>query len=615
MERLEDILRVVCWAALGLSLLGCVDEETAPSLALLERGAVYGEDDRVEVHEHPDEALRSIAMRSSVALISSRFLERTPAGQVSIDAVSLGSAYGLCETQRFITQPTAASCSGVLIDDDLVLTAGHCVETLMECRGKYFVFGYWYDDTSTLQVATRGDVFTCAQVVVSSFNQRMDWAVIQLDRPATPEFSPVTIEPTRAPVEVGESIALVGCGSGLPLKLDSGGRVISSDSTTLDFFKATTDSFGGHSGGGVYNSARRLVGILDSGAEDYHSIGPCSVATEYPADGTEGGEAVTYAWSAIAELCETGWPSERLCGVQGACGDGFCVGDEVSGLCPDDCAEDRSPPWEWTCDPAFYGTSDDCDCECGAYDPDCVDLKLRVVGCEGGAFCDAEGLCTLDPDPPEAWTCGRERFADGQRCDCECGAYDLDCLVTTTPIQGCEQGLICDLEGLCVESVSEAPDGWSCSPEYYNAADDCDCGCGAYDPDCDDPALRIVGCAVGEVCGGPSGVCERAEGLPEAWSCNANYYDANDDCDCACGAYDPDCDDPGLAVVNCAASQTCGASGLCVDSGTADPDDCGCRSLRRASTRGTPTRGWMWLLILFGIGSRWLAARRWWHVN
>jgi hypothetical protein len=39
-----------------------------------------------------------------------------------------------------------------------------------------------------------------------------------------------------------------------------------------------------------------------------------------------------------------------------------------------------------------------------------------------------------------------------------------------------------------------------------------------------------------------------AEGM---WQCGENTYKANDACDCACGQYDPDCDDPRLETRGC----------------------------------------------------------------
>jgi hypothetical protein len=49
--------------------------------------------------------------------------------------------------------------------------------------------------------------------------------------------------------------------------------------------------------------------------------------------------------------------------------------------------------------------------------------------------------------------------------------------------------------------------GWACNPAYYHggAADGCDCECGVWDPDCNDPAVDstgrfVFGCGTGQVC-------------------------------------------------------------------------------------------------------------------
>ena len=34
-----------------------------------------------------------------------------------------------------------------------------------------------------------------------------------------------------------------------------------------------------------------------------------------------------------------------------------------------------------------------------------------------------------------------------------------------------------------------APADWDCAPAYYGSNDGCDCGCGAFDPDCDDASV------------------------------------------------------------------------------------------------------------------------------
>ncbi len=51
------------------------------------------------------------------------------------------------------------------------------------------------------------------------------------------------------------------------------------------------------------------------------------------------------------------------------------------------------------------------------------------------------------------------------------------------------------------------PEAWDCKNKYYAASDGCDCDCGAWDPDCDDPDQEIWGCEDDEVCV-PPGLCD-----------------------------------------------------------------------------------------------------------
>jgi hypothetical protein len=41
---------------------------------------------------------------------------------------------------------------------------------------------------------------------------------------------------------------------------------------------------------------------------------------------------------------------------------------------------------------------------------------------------------------------------------------------------------------------------WSCDLSLYNDSNVCDCGCSSHDPDCDDVANPVHGCADGLVC-------------------------------------------------------------------------------------------------------------------
>jgi len=119
-------------------------------------------------------------------------------------------------------------------------------------------------------------------------------------------------------------------------------------------------------------------------------------------------------------------------------------------------------------------------------------------------------------------------------------------------------------------------DGWTVDPSYYGAGDGCDCGSGSWDPDCAVPGQVLHGCNNGQTCvqSGQAGVCQTVmtpsmpdpappSTPPAGWTCSPSYYDANDGCDCKCGAFDPDCGKPNQRVFDCNVGQYCGSSGTC----------------------------------------------------
>uniref|UniRef100_A0A7S4PC76 LNR domain-containing protein n=1 Tax=Paramoeba aestuarina TaxID=180227 RepID=A0A7S4PC76_9EUKA len=102
---------------------------------------------------------------------------------------------------------------------------------------------------------------------------------------------------------------------------------------------------------------------------------------------------------------------------------------------------------------------------------------------------------------------------------------------------------------LCVALLvvtNAQPSSWTCSDSYYNTRDGCDCDCGAEDPDCYDPTESLFGCSSTGVC--VEGVCSSSHSIPSSWSCPDSFYASRDGCDCECGAWDPDCDDPAQSL-------------------------------------------------------------------
>jgi S1-C subfamily serine protease len=285
------------------------------SCAPVEPGAacgalIYGDDDRAEVFEHGD-ALASLTRASVVALIPAASLDVSDPTDVFVAAPTLGDAEGLCADEPYADQPSAAFCSGVLIDDDLVLTAGHCLSNDDECRATKFVFGFYYEGPGVLATIGSSAVLGCRRIVAREEGDFWggDFAVVQLDRGVGAERLPVN--PSDERLARGDPLTVIGHGTGIPAKIDDGAFVVD-PRDGIPAFHIEADTFRGSSGSGVFDPFNRLVGIVTGGRSDFVDRCGCRAIRRLPTgDGME--EAVRIR-PVIDELCAQGWSSARLCG-------------------------------------------------------------------------------------------------------------------------------------------------------------------------------------------------------------------------------------------------------------------------------------------------------------
>lgn len=180
--------------------------------------------------------------------------------------------------------------------------------------------------------------------------------------------------------------------------------------------------------------------------------------------------------------CDDPFSFVKGCGKGQTCGkDGTCQGSVLSPPSSWVCGSAYY---------AIGGPKPVCDCGCGAPDPDC-DLPYptyNLTKCKKGQTCGKDGTCQ-GPElaVPAAWTCKPSKFAEGKTngtCDCDCGAYDPDCNDVYLPIAGCGYKQTCNKEGKCEGKIAPAPAGWKCDSSAYSDGKLCNCACGIVDPDC-----------------------------------------------------------------------------------------------------------------------------------
>lgn len=377
-----------------------------------------------------------------------------------------------------------------------------------------------------------------------------------------------------APAQNGNDV----CTSAAPIQLAAAGGTVTVQGSTTDFADDASATDYGFSTSGCQTSA-----ASSAHRDVFYTI-------TAPADGwvtIESSATFDHTVYAFRGACDA--PGTRVaCEDSGDFEFGVAAGDTVMivvdawgtahGEFTLNTAFEPAPAPGWVCEPSLYDANDRCDCGCGALDPDCADET--PASCARSHCADNLGPSPADNAvcvaPAPGWTCDFDAYDEGGdgaasgRCDCGCGYADPDCAdamyatcdrdhcadVTTRPIDGST-----DLCG------APAP-GWTCDADWYDEQDpgptnyQCDCGCGAPDPDCLN-ALSAV--CDDDRCEDPEDVPAEADNatcVPVAtgWTCEARLYGegGTGNCDCGCGVIDPDCygdASPGVCDdAHCAAS-------------------------------------------------------------
>ncbi|MEM7621767.1 MAG: trypsin-like peptidase domain-containing protein [Planctomycetota bacterium] len=238
---------------------------------------LYGADDRIEPWEVVDAALAEAARAACLVAYPWEVAYDAEAGAYELLAGTWTRVFGVpvCEDERFRGQAVLGDCSAFLVTPDIVVTAGHCVDSFDQAGDRVFVFGFEIDPSTGASPETVGEdaVYFLDSIIARQLVGATDYAVVRLDRPV------VGVNPVRVrgvgEAAVGTELVMVGHPIGLPKKVTPGATV-RQNTLSLPHFEADLDAYGGNSGSMVLNAETLEVeGILVRGNADFTYAGSC----------------------------------------------------------------------------------------------------------------------------------------------------------------------------------------------------------------------------------------------------------------------------------------------------------------------------------------------------
>jgi hypothetical protein len=336
----NSLSSTMCIAAYGLAAAaGCGAREDGAYTS--RQRVVYGVDDRVLTSAYPDSGVRNLAANSVAALVHETSLQRGTDAW-SIQGPKLGEFANLCDGEPFADLVMGAFCTGFLLDDRHVVTAGHCLVDRQACRdGFKLVFGY----VGAEPQIPDANLFDC--VAVDGFHhdpwdseRRLDYAVLRLDRAIAPPLTALTAG-TVGGHRASDPLLSVGASQGVPMTADDQVFTLDEVRPESGFVTLTADLFHGSSGGPVLDADRNVIGLVSGGVDDYEldeTLG-CNRSRVASPTSDDFGERATLMTEALDDLCKqphsaclpicsmaTARPNECEAGPETSAGGGCCVG-------------------------------------------------------------------------------------------------------------------------------------------------------------------------------------------------------------------------------------------------------------------------------------------------
>ncbi|MBI1320864.1 MAG: trypsin-like serine protease [Candidatus Hydrogenedens sp.] len=249
----------------------------------------YGTDDRIDLFEETD-ATRIEWAQSTCALVGVSQLSEQADGSIELQTFPyVVGGVEACEDEPFKDQPIAAFCTGFVVGQDLIATAGHCILDEVDLATTAFVFGYeMLNEGTAVTEFNTNQVYFGVEIVDRALGGALDHAIIRVDRPITAPGAEILPIRREGDIALGDQVGTIGYPTGLPTKLSFGDDTEVKEENNQFYFSSNLDAAGGNSGSPVFSVDDEFVeGILVRGPAAQFVLQPegCFNVSTFPDDG------------------------------------------------------------------------------------------------------------------------------------------------------------------------------------------------------------------------------------------------------------------------------------------------------------------------------------------
>jgi len=242
----------------------------------------WGKDKRMDFFEIEDEQVKRNAESVAAILLKDSLMD-TSKGFSMLKVKNYGKNFNLSDYEPFRDQYMVSGrvCTGFLVEEDVIATAGHCANdgNVTDLR---FVFGFnMQDSTTTVLRIPNGNIYKGVKLVHTAYDRKCigsDWSLVKLDRKV--EGKTIARLSDRD-IFSEQPIYVLGHPCGLPLKYAPGANV---RDVMDDSFGANLDIYMGNAGSPVFSSdTHEVIGIVARGDNrDFRWTGSGWVSVIYP---------------------------------------------------------------------------------------------------------------------------------------------------------------------------------------------------------------------------------------------------------------------------------------------------------------------------------------------